>query len=166
MGLLAAWGSESCRIYKKLKPSRGRRKKAFLRLSFSRRLQTVLSGIVCATRFKYYEGDEKLDTQCQNGKCGQVDSFEHLLQCSGIGEPPDIPVNMDCEEDEDECEELLEYLEKLAVKAGETHSGLPVPIRRCVEEELELFSVISRQEEGSEGEVSDLALEFENDENC
>ena len=55
-------------------------------------------------------------------------------------------------------------LGKLAVKVGETHSGLPAPIRRCMGEELELFSVIPRQEVSSGGEFSDLALEFENDE--
>ena len=80
--------------------------------------------MVCATRFKFFQGSRLLGTEC--AYCGQVDSFAHLLSCVNIGPPPAEP------------DALVEYLAELADRAYNVNPGHPRPIKEGGGIELEL----------------------------
>ena len=102
-----------------------------------------------------------MPTQCQNTLCGEEDSFEHLIMRSGVGDPPAVqPGKIAMEEGN---EEILEYLEHLAVRAHGINPGpLIPPWPREGGAEIELFSVGSGGA-GSGGDGTDVDIEFEND---
>ena len=59
------------------------------------------NSVVCANRFNYYEGNERLETRSQNEKCNQVDSFDHSVQNSGLDGPPNAPLPADSKEEDE-----------------------------------------------------------------
>ena len=103
-----------------------------------------------------------MHTQCQNVRCGAVDSFEHLIKCSGMGDPPAVQPGREAMEEGNE--EMLTHLEQLANKAYEINPGPPAPMwPREGDAEIELYSICSEDVElEGEGET-DIEMEFEND---
>ena len=80
-------GSKSCAIFRSLSLSRDHIRRAIKMFKGKRRCQVVLSSIICATRFKAFaEGGGLLEVRCL--KCGEVDSFDHLLKCTGVHKLP------------------------------------------------------------------------------
>ena len=121
-----------------------------------------LNSVVCATRFKHYEGNRLMRTRCQKNGCGEADSFEHLLECSGMGTPPAVQPGKEAMEEGNEA--MLVYLENLAIRAHEINPGPPVPLwSREGDAEIELFSVGSINTESTENRDTDFEMEFEND---
>ena len=90
----------------------------------SRALQAAFGSSVCATRFKYFQAERLLPTECQY--CGHIDSFPHLIRCVNIGKPPTAP------------DALVEYLIGLAGRANNINPGMPRPVREgwCIEMDL------------------------------
>ena len=80
--MLMREGSRASFIYIGFRLSRCIIKAAFTRLQSNRRGQTVLASIVCATRFKLCT-TEHADTTVKCLRCGEPDSFEHLVNCCG-----------------------------------------------------------------------------------
>ena len=80
--------SVSSDIYLRLGVTRATIKEALRGLADSRETQVVLCGILFATRFKYFEEGVLLRTECQ--RCRERDSFDHLLQCTGMVPIPTI----------------------------------------------------------------------------
>ena len=116
VGLLCAEGPVASSIYGELHLTRSIIKEIPTKLRNNLRNQTVFAGIVCATRFKALTEDGTLrSARCI--KCGGQDSFSHLLECSGLGPPPN----------DESPEELLENLMTLVREAAR---GAPiVPIK-------------------------------------
>ena len=134
--LLCGRGSLSGTIFTRLRLTRGIIREVMNELSRSRVLQATFASIVCATRFKFFQGDSLLHTEC--GYCGQIDSFSHLISCVNIGEPPQGSAD------------LVGYLAELADRAYNVNPGLPRPILEGGGAELELVpSEVSVTEEGS-----------------
>ena len=119
IGALQTGGSVACRIYAELRLDRTLMKELMRRLHADRRHQAVLCGIVCASRFKFFEASKLLPVACQ--KCGSVDSLEHLLECTAMGEPPM------------ERKALVEYLVRLTYKAAEGYTGRQERMRETAE---------------------------------
>ena len=91
----------------------------------ARETQVVLCGIICATRFKFYEEGDLLATECK--KCGEEDSFDHLLGCAQM---PPVPIPGD------DMEPTVQFLVELAKKARGINAGLPVPRRPILAEDV------------------------------
>ena len=92
-------------------------RQALARLEHDRAKQVVLCSILCATRFKYYEGGDLLNTSC--AKCGKEDNFKHLLKCADLTAPAPRK----------NPEETINFLVELASRAQQIHNGIPIPIR-------------------------------------
>ena len=141
--LLSARGSVSGTLFTEMNLTRGILSEAMARLNHSRALQSTLGSIVCATRFKYFQGARLLQTEC--AYCGQVDSFTHLLSCVNIGQPPR------------DSEELVGFLVELADRAYNVNPGNPRPVREGGGVELEL--VPSEDEVDANGGAGWLEVE-------
>ena len=115
--LLRRAGSAAAEVFTKLRLTREIIKTVLKELQGDRKLQVVFSNVVCATRFKFFEGGELLDTVCPKPGCGSVDSLEHLLSCTEMSTAPE------------EREELIAYLVELTVAACPEGSNVPVPDR-------------------------------------
>ena len=87
IGLLAAQGSTSSAIFCQLRLTRESIKEAIRRLQGQRTLQTVLASIICATRFKYFNKQGVLVPVSCVKKCGQAETFDHLLKCNNLRIP-------------------------------------------------------------------------------
>ena len=114
--MLAARGSEACRILTKLHLDRPTIKLAHEKLREHRSVQVTLSSIICATRFKY--ADKQLagvlrPTLCQICKRDQIDTFEHMMECIGLREIPE------------DQEFITDYLELMAKRALTKNPGIP-----------------------------------------
>ena len=96
----------------------------------------VLCGIICATRFKYFKEGILFPTECR--RCGEVDSFVHLLRCTGMGPVPEPGVD---------SEPTVLYLAELARRACRIGPGLPLPKRGILAEDLSLRMETSAEEE-------------------
>ena len=70
-------------------------------------------------------------------RCGEEDSFGHLLECAGL----EIPLTED-------AGQLVEFLGHMAVKTAGGNPGLPTPILPIQEtEEIELAWSVSTNDE-------------------
>ena len=87
-------------------------KLVLLKLQDAREAHVTFLKIICAAGFRHYEGQLRLETACPRPGCGRIDSFEHLLQCTGIGPVPT------------EVEELVQDLARLATTACPGNPGL------------------------------------------
>ena len=111
----------------------------------------------CATRFKALTTEGTLQAaKCM--RCGEQDSFSHLLGCSSAGQPSN----------DESPEELLEYL--MALVRGAAKGAPVVPVRLAAPEmdEISLTAEVDRSDvELSVGEASadSLSFEFTNEEN-
>ena len=150
---LRSCGSVAADIMLRLGLTRGLIKSAFKQLANSRPLQSTLSSLVCATRFKFYEQGRLLPTRCRAANCGMVGGFDHLQECTGVGIMKD--------EDKQNEEKVCQYSEELVYHAYAVNPGYPVPIRTDEEGELELYD--SGEDAGSESGVSQGSLSFEMD---
>ena len=117
-------------------------KNALKELQATRSHQVTLAGIICATRFKFFEGNHLFPVKCTvSPHCQEEDSFSHLLKCTGLSLPPD-----------GEEDELATSLAVLAKKATVKNPGYPEPIKdvKMGEFEIEFPPPPLR----SEGEIS------------
>ena len=113
---LSLEGSIACQIFVDLRLNRDILRLASGALKFSRRQQVTLGSIICATRFKFFDKTGNLlPVSCP--KCGEEDSFSHLLRCAGL----EIP------ESEDTAQ-LAEILRHMAVEAVGGNPGMPQPM--------------------------------------
>ena len=139
--MLKRTGSTACCIYSELRLNRSVIKTSLKELKDNRLYQVALAGILCATRFKYFEGSCRFPVRCQiSSSCQEEDSFPHLLKCIGLS----IPKGGDSE--------LVTFLTGLAKQATIKNPGLPEPIRdvRMGEFEIEFPPSPDR----SDGEIS------------
>ena len=142
IGQLATKGSISCGIFIELSFARRLIKETSRCLVRSRFCQVTLARIFCATRFKYFEGGQKIPVQCcVTPGCTDADSFPHLLRCTGLKIPKD------CGEGQ-----LCGFLSLLAQSATVMNPGRPQPTRVVQEGEVELH--IPPSPDRSEGEIS------------
>ena len=108
-------GSISSSIYAELHLTRSIIKEVLTRLRNDRRKQMVFASVVCATRFRTYTNNNEPQTvKCM--RCGNQDSFEHLLQCSRATNIPS----------DGQVEELLDYLVGLTREAAKGAPLIPV----------------------------------------
>ena len=128
MPVLCGRGSLSGTIFAGLTLTRSVIREVMERLQHSRVLQATISSIVCATRFKYFEGSVLLPVECQY--CGQIDNFQHVISCTNMGPPP---TNRDL---------LVDYLAELASRARNVNPNRPIPFRRGESMELALDPVM------------------------
>ena len=129
IGMLAAIGSVSSDIFSSWNLNREVIRRAFQLLCFSRRCQTALSSVICATRFKYVEAGGSMPTVCRNPNCiqpGCFDDIKHLLKCHELKLP------------QEGDEEMVEFLTLLATKVGVGNPGMPTPASAHYELELDL----------------------------
>ena len=118
-----------------------------------RKEQATLCSILCATRFKFFSKKKELQsTIC--GRCGQVDSFEHLLRCVGQGPIPE------------DDKALPAFLAEMAIRACDGNPNLPNPITGDGEIDLDLGSdrMGTENDEARSARGSNGELEFEEDE--
>ena len=94
---LAECGSAASGVNLRPGLSREMIKQTVPRLRHGRPLRTILRSIACATRFKFSENAVLLPTVGRNGNCGRVDSFQHLLGCTGMRVPPRVAEEEDAE---------------------------------------------------------------------
>ena len=141
--LLRDAGSTACSIYSEMRLSRDIVKSIFKELRYSRFQQVTLAGIICATRFKFFEGDQKFPVKCVvSPNCNEIDSFPHLLKCTKLSIPP-----------ESEGEEaLMRFLVRMVERATVGNPGFPDPIRSVMDGEIEINLPPSPIR--SEGEIS------------
>ena len=125
--MLMKQGSYASSIYIGLHLSRSIIKAAFTRLQSQRRGQTVLASIVCATRFKLFT-TEHADTTVRCMRCGEPDSFEHLVACCGWMSVPRM----------ESVDSLLEFSILLAREAEKGAPLLPVRFRMPELDEISL----------------------------
>ena len=101
-------------------------KQALNELPHSRKCQTMVCSIICATRFKYVLEGKLTPVAC--GKCGRRSTFEHLVSCAKLRVP--VPT-----EDPDPT---IAFLKELAIRACQFESNTPVPLILPTAEHLEL----------------------------
>ena len=142
-------GSVSATLYLRIGLTRGIIREAMTNLTSRRARQVALGGIICATRFKYFERAGLLKTTC--GKCGAEDNFQHLLSCADLTFP----------EPSGDSEPTVAFLVDLAHRACAIHEGIPIPRRPKESEEIELSFTSSAREQGAneEAELSFTASE-------
>ena len=142
--MLSQGGSVSATLYLRMGLTRGVIKEAMTNLTSRRVWQVTLGGIMCATRFKYFEGGGLLKTMF--GKCGEEGNFRHLLSCTSLTMP----------EPSGDSELFGSFLVDLAHRASDIHAGIPIPRRPIESEEIELsFNPnLREQEAGGEAELS------------
>ena len=127
MELLIEKESAACYIYKNLRLNRAIIKETLRKLTKSRIHQVVLASIICATRFKFFEGNRCFLVRCvAGGGCQEPDSFPHLPRRAG----QEIP--------QGGAEELVDFLTVLSGRAAGGDPGLPEPLRRAAAGEIEL----------------------------
>ena len=119
IGLLAAEGSLACQNYCKMGLNRVIIKTVLRRLQHDRRQQVALAGMLCATRYKYFnEKGQLLPTQCPNG-CGSPDSLEHMLLCYGLAAV--LP--------EQDLETKVKRMWQIAKAISKNTPAVPVPVQ-------------------------------------
>ena len=116
IGMLSGQSSTAAEVILRLGLSRDVIRQAIEHFEYSRAQQVVLCTILCTTRFKYYAKEGLLETQCL--KCGEIDSFEHLVECAGLVVPPLTK----------DTEPMVDFLIALTRKAYQINPGLPIPI--------------------------------------
>ena len=112
---LATLGSETGKIFTRLKIRRGVVKETISNLRGNRKAQENLVSILAATRFKFYHKGELYPVECPRG-CGQVDSYLHMLECYALTEYEKVGAD------------ATEYLTKMALSTMPGRRGPPVPI--------------------------------------
>ena len=118
IAMLEEQGSHSSIIFANLQLTRGIIKGSLKKLQTNRRRQTVLAGILCATRFKYFtEKGELLEVNCPNN-CGHADSLQHMLECYNLHPPVG-------EEDPDAW---MRFLITMVRKVERNSPFIPLPI--------------------------------------
>ena len=125
--------SGACTIYRSLHLNREITKFIFRLFQDHRRKQVVFSSIVCSTRFKTFnQQGELLNVRCF--RCGGIDSFLHMLDCTCAGPIPGI--------NNRNHGPLISFICKL-IEMATVHAPVwPVPVYRMAESELSLtFSV-------------------------
>ena len=122
--LLRGRGFLSGAIFTRLRLTRGIIREVTIALRRSRASQTTAASIVCATRFKFFQGEGLLRTEY--GYFGQIDSSPHLISCVNIGDPSQGPAA------------LVGYLAELADRAYYVNPGLHRPVLEGGGAELEL----------------------------
>ena len=143
--LLRSKGSISGAIFRELSLTRSIITEALDKLKRSRALQATLRSIICATRFKYFDGKTLLRTVCHlRGRNG---SFRQPISRVTFGAPPK------------DSEQLTEYLAELAYRAFHINPNLPVPQSEGFDAELDLAASES-EEDCTDGNAH---LEFEDD---
>ena len=86
----------------------------------NRRRQVVLAGILCATRFKFFDNNgDQLSVRCANG-CGEADSWGHMLLCYKLHPPYE----------EEDPENWVSFLRTMARKTANNCLYIPVPMER------------------------------------
>ena len=101
-------------------------KQALNELSHSRKHQTALCGIICATRFKYAMPGGLFSTICK--KCGHLDSLSHLLKCVNLTIPPSS----------EDIEPTVQFLKTLAIRARNINFAAPIPLFPVLATDFEL----------------------------
>ena len=153
IGFLAAQGSDASMIFCRLRLTREIIKETLRRLQNHRKRQTALAGILCATRFKFFtKKGSLLKVKCANN-CGEVETFDHLLQCNGLCIP----------EDTEDVEKWINFLWHMATRASKTLKVIPEPVS---ESEMEVQGEISLEiGEGTPDDIEDslsiLTLSFD-----
>ena len=89
-------GSAACRVFGPFRLHRGVVGGNIRSFRLSRVHQATLRSIFCAARFKFFGKSALLPEVSQRGEtggaaCGEIDSKERLLECAGLGMPPDGP---------------------------------------------------------------------------
>ena len=152
IGILAAQGSMSSAIFCQLRLTREVIKEAIRRLQSNRMVQTVLATILCATRFKYFNKQGRLMSVSCGNKCGQVETFEHLLKCNNLR----IPRN------EDNAEVWIKFLCTMARRASKGVTMIPTPMEQCTEPNEEEISLSgSEDREPPSDDTMETALSFD-----
>ena len=78
-------GSQLGSIFHSLGLTRDTIQQALDALDDCRQEQTMLCGILCATRFKIARRGELYSTRC--ARCGSRDTFWHMAECAGLTVP-------------------------------------------------------------------------------
>ena len=115
--MLADQGSEACRILTKLHLDRTSIRLAHTELCGNRAAQVTLNSIVCATRFKFLDraaAGVLLPALCQVCMRNQIDTFEHMMECTGLREIPE------------EQEFVVDYLVAMAKRALTPNPGIQI----------------------------------------
>ena len=134
--MLTKCDSVSGEIYLRLRLTRSAILEALKELADDRAAQVVLCSVVCATRFEYYGAGQLLQTEC--ARCGEIDSLEHLLRCTGMGPIPSP---------EEDPEPTIQYLVEMARRARDINAGPPIPKRVTLSEDLSLNMETPSEEE-------------------
>ena len=151
-----AWMSEeasrSCGVFQTLRLDRTIIREALKKLRHSRITQATLCSILCATRFKYFSKEGLGPTVCS--RCGQTDSYQHLVRCTDMGKAPTDP------------EALADYLAEMAERACVANPNLPIPVMQGGDQEIDRGENVDAGKEfwDTEDESSGVDLEFEEDE--
>ena len=133
-------GSVASSIYTELHLPRSKIKAVLTRLQNGRRRRMVFASIICATRFELFFPDNDFQTvKCM--RCGEPDSFDHLLQCCGIEGVPHTET----------VDYLIDFLIELTREAAE---GGPVPPVRYSKPEIDEIS-FTADNNGADPAVSD-----------
>ena len=138
--MLRGCASVSSAIYLRLGLTREVTREALAELADARKTQVGLCSVICATRFKIFEGGILLRTQCQ--KCHGVDSFDHSLDCART---PPIP------SPGEDSEPTVVFSVDLARRAAEFNTGIPIPWREKVAGDISLRMDTSGEEGGPLG---------------
>ena len=122
----------SSSIYRELHLTRSIAKALFTSFQNDRRCQVVFASIACATRFKTFTNNGPLQpTTC--AKCGEQDSFSHLLERSQRGAVPR----------EGAVDQLLDFLRTLIREAAKFAPVIPTPYALPEVDEISLTDCLS-----------------------
>ena len=148
-------GSESAAGYKEMGQTQNVIREVLSESTGSRTKRVVFRSIICATRFKFFEGGGLLPTTCM--RCGVVGSLEHLMECAGI----QVPLQSG------DPDPTVEFLAVPTREACRIHTGVPAPFRERTEEEIVLSartpSAGSDDGGGATGEVVELSVAVSGD---
>ena len=117
MRALGELGSEAGRIFGLLGLGRPLVRRTLDSLKDSRVDQVTVCSIICATRFKFYDRgtpNTLRPTSCPVCNRNRIDSFDHLVECTGLR---NIPRN---------AEFIPDYLRELAQRARRSNPGYPL----------------------------------------
>ena len=101
-------------------------KQALAELSRSRIEQTALRSVICATHFKFAQEGKLYPTKCD--RCGQRDSFLHMVACTGVRLP----------EPSEDPDPTIKFLKEIARKVSETGHARPSPFLEPTGQHLDL----------------------------
>ena len=149
LNLLQYEGSTACSIYADLHLTRSIVKEVLQKLQSDRRRQVVFASIVCATRFKTIGPNNELQAvKC--ARCGDRDSFEHMLRCC----------RLECVPDDEDPAALFTFLLRLAREAARGAPVIPVrfPIPAFDEISLDMEGSVDGQI-GSEASTNSLSFD-------